>query len=212
MKRIFTFLVELVATTALMAQSHGAMNFVGTSTFWVDGMESTTTTNVENDKVVLTLVGDGKKQAEIVIPDMEYNLGGNIMELKSFTANSGVEYTMTGSFVTGDMAFEWAEGDFSTTTIGADSKTKNISGKISAKYNHSAKKLEVSATFSYGSMPWPIHYGIVGDYQKLETSAVEGITEVAPTDADASAYNLAGQRLGADAKGLVIIGGKKVIR
>ena len=212
MKRIFTFLVALVATTALMAQSHGAMNFVGTSTFYVVGMESTTTTNVENDKVVLTLVGDGTKQAEIVIPDMEYNLGGNIMELKSFTANSGVEYTMTGSFKTGDMAFDWAEGDFTTTTTGADGQTKNISGKISAKYNHSAKQLEVSATFTYGAMPWPIHYEIVGDYQKLEPSAVVGITEVAPTDADASAYNLAGQRLGADAKGLVIIGGKKVIR
>ena len=212
MKKIFTFLCALVLAEGAVAQNHGAMNFVGTSTFYVINMQESTTTHQENDCVTLTLTGEGNKQAEIVIPDMEYDMNGNIMTLKSFTANSGVEYTMTGSFKTGDMAFDWAEGDFTTTTTGADGQTKNISGKISAKYNHSAKQLEVSATFTYGAMPWPIHYEIVGDYQKLEPSAVEGITEVAPTDADASAYNLAGQRLGADAKGLVIIGGKKIIR
>ena len=212
MKKIITLIVVLVATFTAMAQNHGAMNFVGTSTFYVVGMQESTTTQVENDKVVLTLVGDGNKQAEIVIPDMGYNHQGSEMLLKSFTANSGVEYTMTGSPMTGNMAFDWAEGDFATTTTGVDGYEKAVAGKISAKYNHSAKQLEVSATFTYGAMPWPIHYEIVGDYQKLEPSAVVGITEVAPTDADASAYNLAGQRLGADAKGLVIIGGKKVIR
>ena len=212
MKKIFTFLCALVLAGGAVAQNHGAMNFVGTSTFYVINMQESTTTHQENDCVTLTLTGEGNKQAEIVIPDMQYDMNGNIMTLKSFTANSGVEYTMTGSFQTGDMAFEWAEGGFSTTTTGADGNEKTVTGTISAKYGHSTKKLEVTVDFNYGSLPWPIHYEIVGDYQKLEPSAVEGITEVAPTDADASAYNLAGQRLGADAKGLVIIGGKKVIR
>jgi hypothetical protein len=116
--------------------------------------------------VVLTLTGEGSKLADIKIPDMNYNMQGNIMELKSFTANSGVEYTLTGSFATGDMAFEWAEGDFTATTTGADGYVKNISGKISAKYAHSAKKLEVSTTFNYGAMPFPIHYEIVANYVK----------------------------------------------
>jgi hypothetical protein len=209
MKKIITLIVVLVATFTAMAQNHGAMNFVGTSTFYVVGMQESTTTQVENDKVVLTLVGDGNKQAEIIIPDMGYNYQGSEMLLKSFTANSGVEYTMTGSPMTGNMAFDWAEGDFATTTTGVDGYEKAVAGKISAKYNHSAKQLEVSATFTYGAMPWPIHYEIVGDYMK--PSAVEGITEVATANVDAS-VNIAGQRVSADAKGLVIIGGKKVIR
>ncbi len=210
MKKIFTLIVALVATLSVMAQNHGAMNFAGTSTFYVVGMESTTTTNTENDKVVLTLVGEGSKQAEIVIPDMEYNMNGNIMTVKSFTANSGVEYTMTGSFQTGDMAFEWEEGEFSTTTTGVDGNTKAVTGKIKAKYAHNAKKLEVSTTFTYGAMPFSIHYEINGDY--LKASAVAGIAEAVSANGDSPVTNIAGQRLGANAKGLVIIGGKKVIR
>ena len=163
MKKIFTLIVILGITVSAMAQQHGAMNFVGTSTFYVVGMQETTT-QVENDRVVLTLTGEGSKQAEIVIPDMNYNMQGNIMELKSFTANSGVEYTMTGSFKTGDMAFDWAEGDFTTTTTGADGQTKTVTGKISANYGHSSKKLKVTAEFKYGGMPFPIHYEIEGDY------------------------------------------------
>jgi hypothetical protein len=164
MKKIFTLIVALVATLSAMAQNHGAMNFVGTSTFYVVGMQEATTTQVENDRVVLTLTGEGSKLADIKIPDMNYNMQGNIMELKSFTANSGVEYTMTGSFKTGDMAFDWAEGDFTTTTTGADGQTKTVAGKISANYGHNSKKLKVTAEFKYGAMPWPIHYEIEGDY------------------------------------------------
>ena len=163
MKKIFTLIVILGITVSAMAQQHGAMNFVGTSTFYVVGMQETTT-QVENDRVVLTLTGEGSKLADIKIPDMNYNMQGNIMELKSFTANSGVEYTMTGSFKTGDMAFDWAEGDFTTTTTGADGQTKTVTGKISANYGHSSKKLKVTAEFKYGAMPWPIHYEIEGDY------------------------------------------------
>ncbi|MBQ9237244.1 MAG: hypothetical protein IJ183_04950 [Prevotella sp.] len=210
MKKFFTLIVVLVAAMSAMAQNHGAMAFVGTSTYYVVGMESSTMTNTENDKVVLTLTGDGSKQASIVIPDMEYDLSGNLMSLRSFTANSGVEYVMTGSYMTGDMAFEWAEGDFSTTTIGADGNVKNVAGKISAKYAHNAKKFEMSAEFTYGAMPFPIHYEIVGDYVK--ESAVEGIAENATVYVNAPVTNLAGQRVGRDAKGLLIVNGKKVIR
>jgi len=44
MKKIFTLIVALVATLSAMAQNHGAMNFVGTSTFYVVDMQETTTT------------------------------------------------------------------------------------------------------------------------------------------------------------------------
>ena len=209
MKKIFTLIVILGITVGAMAQNHGAMNFVGTSTFYVVGMQETTT-QVENDRVVLTLTGEGSKLADIKIPDMNYNMQGNIMELKSFTANSGVEYTMTGSFKTGDMAFDWAEGDFTTTTTGADSQTKTVTGKISANYGHSSKKLKVTAEFKYGAMPWPIHYEIEGDY--VSPTGIGGITEQVAAESADAAYNLAGQPVGAGAKGIVIIGGKKYLR
>ncbi len=210
MKKIFTLIVILGITVSAMAQNHGAMNFVGTSTFYVVGMQETTTTQVENDRVVLTLTGEGSKLADIKIPDMNYNMQGNIMELKSFTANSGVEYTMTGSYKTGDMAFDWAEGDFTTTTTGADGQTKTVAGKISANYGHSSKKLKVTAEFKYGAMPWPIHYEIEGDYDK--EAGVEGVSENVSEKKSDVAFNLAGQRVGAGAKGIVIIGGKKYLR
>ena len=209
MKKIFTLIVILGITVSAMAQNHGAMNFVGTSTFYVVGMQETTTTQVENDRVVLTLTGEGSKLADIKIPDMNYNMQGNIMELKSFTANSGVEYTMTGSYMTGNMAFDWAEGDFTTTTTGADGQTKTVTGKISANYGHSSKKLKVTAEFKYGAMPWPIHYEIEGDYYK--EAGIESVHSSQFT-VHSDAYNLVGQRVGKDAKGLVVINGKKVIR
>ena len=209
MKKIFTLIVILGITVSAMAQQHGAMNFVGTSTFYVVGMQETTT-QVENDRVVLTLTGEGSKLADIKIPDMNYNMQGNIMELKSFTANSGVEYTMTGSFKTGDMAFDWAEGDFTTTTTGADGQTKTVAGKISANYGHNSKKLKVTAEFKYGGMPFPIHYEIEGDYQK--ETGIEGVSENVSEKKSDAAFNLAGQCVGAGAKGIVIIGGKKYLR
>ncbi|MBO5586668.1 MAG: hypothetical protein J5914_03140 [Prevotella sp.] len=210
MKKIFTLIVILGITVSAMAQQHGAMNFVGTSTFYVVGMQEATTTQVENDKVVLTLTGEGSKLADIKIPDMNYNMQGTIMELKSFTANSGVEYTMTGSFKTGDMAFDWAEGDFTTTTTGADGQTKTVAGKISANYGHNSKKLKVTAEFKYGGMPFPIHYEIEGDYQK--ETGIEGVSENVSEKKSDAAFNLAGQCVGAGAKGIVIIGGKKYLR
>lgn len=213
MKKIYTLIVALVATVSAMAQGHGAMNFVGTSTFYVAGMQESTTTQVENDKVILTLTGTGNKQAEIVFPDMGYNHQGSEMSLKSFTANSGVDYVMTGSFMTGDMAFDWAEGEFSTTTTGADGFEKAVSGKLSAKYAHSAQKFEVTAEFTYGAMPFPIHYEFVGNYQKV--TGVENVNANVNDNHNPDvnqAYNLMGQRVGDNAKGVVIIGGKKVIK
>ena len=215
MKKIYTLIVALVATVSAMAQGHGAMNFVGTSTFYVVGMQESTTTQVENDKVILTLTGTGSKQAEIVFPDMGYNHQGSEMSLKSFTANSGVDYVMTGSFMTGDMAFDWAEGEFSTTTTGADGFEKAVSGKLSAKYAHSAQKFEVTTEFTYGAMPFPIHYEFVGNYQKVtgveNVNANVNVNDNHNPDVN-QAYNLMGQRVGDNAKGVVIIGGKKVIK
>ena len=40
MKKIFTLIIALVATLSAMAQGHGAMNFVGTSTFYVVQMQT----------------------------------------------------------------------------------------------------------------------------------------------------------------------------
>ena len=153
-------------TTNPEQPKHGDMMFQGTSVFNVETTGYADATQ-EGDKVYLTLSGAAKKQAEIVIPDLTYTMsgGGRSMTIKSFTANSGKEYTMTGSFQTGDMAFEWAEGGFSTTTIGADGNEKTVTGTISAKYDHKAKKLVVSITnFRYGNMPMTMRYDFEGEF------------------------------------------------
>lgn len=149
------------------SRNHGAMSFVGTSKFYVVGMQDDTSVSISGDQVELTLVGVGNKQAEIIFPDMEYNHNGTDMVVKSFTANTGVDYTMTGSYPTGDMAFDWEEGEFTATTTGVDGNPKTITGKLSARYVHSTKKFDVVAEFKYGSMPMAIHYELLdADYQK----------------------------------------------
>ena len=149
------------------SRDHGDMTFVGTSKFYVVGMEGETSTTTYGDKVELTLVGEGKKQAEIIFPEMTYVYNGREMVVSSFKANTGVEYTMTGTPAEGNMEFDWEEGEFTATTTGADGNPKTIIGRLSAKYSHSAKKFDVVAEFKYGAMPMGIHYEMLeADYQK----------------------------------------------
>ena len=149
-------------TTNPEQPKHGDMMFQGTSVFNVEttGYDDATQ---EGDKVYLTLSGAAKKQAEIVIPDLTYTMsgGGHAMTIKSFTANSGKEYTQVGTYP--NLYFEWEAGDFTTTTTGTDGNEKIVSGKISAKYYHIAKKLVVSITnFRYGNMPMTMRYDFEG--------------------------------------------------
>lgn len=81
---------------------------------------------------------------------------------------------------------------------------------IFVKYDGSNVESIVN-TFQMGAMP----FGIVSTFQ-VEATAIDGVTaddlSRAPRAYDGKAYNLAGQRVGDRAKGVVIVNGKKYLR
>lgn len=86
------------------------------------------------------------------------------MTIKSFTV-SGLTYTMTGNYQTGDMAFEWNASGLTTTTIGTDGLEKSITvSALKAKYTHTTGELSLELTFNYGTMPYALTYEIDGFY------------------------------------------------
>lgn len=159
MKKIFTLIIACIATVSAMAQMHGAMNFIGNSEFYLPAMKEQTLTKTVKDAVQVTMNANDQS---ITIPDMVYTQMG--MTIKSFTI-SGLTYTMTGSYPTGDMAFEWNADNFTTTTTGTDGKEKTITGSaLKAKYTHATGELTLEITFTYGTMKMPLTYSIDGFY------------------------------------------------
>lgn len=159
MKKIFTLIIACIATVSAMAQMHGAMNFIGNSEFYLPAMKEQTLTKTVKDAVQVTMNANDQS---ITIPDMVYTQMG--MTIKSFTI-SGLTYTMTGSYPTGDMAFEWNADNFTTTTTGTDGKEKTITGSaLKAKYTHATGELTLEITFKYGTMPMALTYNIDGFY------------------------------------------------
>ncbi len=159
MKKIFTFIVACLASISAMAQMHGEMNFVGNSEFYLPDMKDMTMTKTVKDTVKVNMGDDSQS---ITVPDMTYP--AYKMTIKSFTV-SGLTYTMTGSYQTGDMAFEWSADQFSTTTIGTDGLEKAVTGSaLKAKYVHSTGEFTLEFTFNYGTMPYALSYSIDGFY------------------------------------------------
>lgn len=159
MKKIFTLIVACIAAVSAMAQMHGAMNFIGNSEFYLPTMKEQTLTKTVKDAVQVTMNANDQS---ITVPDMTYAQMG--MTIKSFTI-SGLTYTMTGSYPTGDMAFEWNADNFTTTTTGTDGKEKTITGSaLKAKYTHTTGELTLEITFTYGTMPMALTYSIDGFY------------------------------------------------
>ncbi len=160
MKKILTlFAVFAASVVSAMAQMHGAMNFIGNSEFYLPDMKDNTLTQTVKDTVSVTM---GDNSQSITVPDMTY--AAYNMTIKSFTV-SDLSYTMTGSYATGDMAFEWNADKFTTTTTGADGSEKTITGSnLKAKYTHSTGEFTFEVTFQYGKMPNSLTYSIDGFY------------------------------------------------
>lgn len=159
MKKIFTLIVACIAAVSAMAQMHGAMNFIGNSEFYLPTMKEQTLTKTVKDDVQVTMNSDYQS---ITVPDMTYAAMG--MTIKSFTI-TGLSYTMTGSYPTGDMAFEWSTDYFATKTVGTDGNEKTITGSaLKAKYTHATGEFTLEITFKYGAMPMALTYNIDGFY------------------------------------------------
>lgn len=159
MKRFFTLIAVCVAALSAMAQMHGDMKFIGNAQFYLPAMQAQTLTNIKKDTVKVTM---GTDTQSITFPDMTY--AAMNMTIKSFTVPN-LTYTMTGSYMTGDMAFTWSSDGFTVTTVGSDGQEKTVRGTaLSAKYTHVTGSLEVAVTFTYGTMPMSLAYSLDGYY------------------------------------------------
>ncbi len=154
MKKHLLLIIALVASVAAIAQNHGSMNFIGNSTF--------TASTASQDNVKDTVIVSDDNSA-ITLPEMHYNAMSMTLPSIKFV---NLQYTMTGSYTTNDMAFTW-EKEYADTTITLTDGTtqkqlKDV--KLKVTYTHNTGELKVDATFQYGSMTFPIHYEQTGYY------------------------------------------------
>ena len=155
MKKTLLTLFAAVASTCAMAQMHNApMNFIGNSTF------SASTVSQDNVKDTV-IVADNN--TSVTLPVMNYKAMGMTLPSIKFV---DLTYEMSGSYMTGDLAFVWSKEYEDTLITLADGETQkhltNVSLKV--KYTHAIGRLEVDATFNYGSMPFAINYKQTGYY------------------------------------------------
>lgn len=160
MKKISTLIVALVATLSAMAQMHGGtLKFIGNGEFYLPAMQETTLTQTVKDAVTVNM---GSETQSFDVPSLYY--AAMNMTIYSFNI-PGLAFTMTGSYATGDMKFEWHGNDITTTSTAPDGSTKSVTiTAFSAAYDHAKGKLNMSLDFSYGSMPFPLHYAIEAYY------------------------------------------------
>ncbi len=154
MKKIFTL---LFAASAAMSATAEEANFVGTSTFFVPGMESQTTTTTPKDTVVFDLSGFNAQTcyAKAKLPSLYYAAAN--MTLPSFVIDN-----ISCSMDTDAKTITCTDQKFTTEATGADGQTKAVTGTITVSYDTIKGGMQLSATFSYGSMPVSVTYKMDG--------------------------------------------------
>lgn len=165
MKKIFTLLFAFGAflTTTMAQGQHGIMKFAGKSVISVANVS----VPVESDTVKYQ--ASGQTAADITIPSMTYQMGGNTMIIPSFVIH-GATFAM-------DMATMTAVFDNQTfsETVVVGGEEKSITGlSLVAAYKHdSFNSFTLSITFTYGAMPMPLTYTINAYYIKTYTDKME---------------------------------------
>ncbi|MBR3478164.1 MAG: hypothetical protein IKH43_03600 [Bacteroidaceae bacterium] len=205
---LLTILMIVISVPAMLAQPHGAMKFVGPSTFGVAAMDAWQ--DNEND-TILFLMNSGS-DADITIPAMFYKAMN--LTIPSFTIH-GAQFSM--DFTTRNAIF--AEQTFEE-TITVEGEEKQIKGtSFSAFYNHAEKVFELQLVVSYGKMPFPVTYSVKATYVSPETG-IASLTS--PLNGGSQGYNLSGMHMntntlplregqGVGLRGIYIINGKKML-
>ena len=154
MKKIFTL---LFAASAAMSATAEESNFVGTSTFFVPGMEDQTTTTTLKDTVAFDLFGFNAATyyVKAKLPSLYY--AASNMTLPSFVIDSvSCTLDMTAKTIT------CTDQKFTTKATGTDGQAKDVAGTITVSYDANKGGMQLSATFSYGSMPVSVTYKMDG--------------------------------------------------
>lgn len=155
MKKIFTLLFAAFTAVSMSAQQHTPMSFVGASNAKVSTMD------VNNESDTIQFKMNGMTSGDITLPEMK-----GMAAIPSFTIK-GATFTMGANHVV-----EFPSQEFSA-TVSVDGKEKAIKGSsLSATYNMANNSFDLSATFTYGSMPFPITYTVKGYYVKPVTDAI----------------------------------------
>lgn len=164
MKKILLSMLMVASATSIMAQNHGAMQFAGNANFYVSIMGNPTgNTEVESDTVVFAM--NNASSGKITLPKMIYSAS---MTIPSFTIDSvgfSFDYsTMTTTFT--DQTF--------STTAEVDGEEKQITGSsITGTFQHTNNVLDITVTFTYGVIPFPLTYHITGYYVKSYTDNLD---------------------------------------
>ena len=155
MKKIFTLLFAAFTASSMSAQQHTPMSFVGASNAKVSTMD------VNNESDTIQFKMNGMTSGDITLPEMK-----GMAAIPSFTIK-GATSTMGANHVV-----EFPSQEFSA-TVSVDGKEKAIKGSsLSATYNMADNSFDLCATFTYGSMPFPITYTVKGYYVKPVTDAI----------------------------------------
>lgn len=155
MKKIFTLLFAAFTVASMSAQQYTPMSFVGASNAKVSTMD------VNNESDTIQFKMNDLTSGDITLPEMK-----GMAAIPSFTIK-GATFTMGANHVV-----EFPSQEFSA-TVSVDGKEKAIKGSsLSATYNMADNSFDLSATFTYGSMPFPITYTVKGYYVKPVTDAI----------------------------------------
>ena len=196
---LLTILMIVISVPAMLAQPHGAMKFVGPSTFGVAAMDAWQ----DNEKDTILFLMNSGSDADITIPAMFYKAMN--LTIPSFTIHSA-QFSM--DFTTRNAFF--AEQTIEETIV-VEGEEKQIKGSFSAIYNHSAKLFELQLIISYGRMPFPVTYSIKAEYLSPETGIAEIVGPYSREKGE-NRYELSGLRTNSVPSGRIVIqGGKKML-
>ena len=127
----------------MSAQQHTPMSFVGASNAKVSTMD------VNNESDTIQFKMNDLTSGDITLPEMK-----GMAAIPSFTIK-GATFTMGANHVV-----EFPSQEFSA-TVSVDGNEKAIKGSsLSATYNMADNSFDLSATFTYGSMPFPVTYTV----------------------------------------------------
>lgn len=174
MKRILTLVCAVLTATGMMAQMHGAMNFVGASKMTV------MTTNIDSESDTIQFVMNGMTSGDITLPEMK-----GMATIPSFTIKNA-QFSMGENHVV-----TFADQQFSATVV-ADGAEKQITGtSLTGEYNTADNSLTLTAVFKYGNMPFAMTYSVKSYYVKTVQNPISvTVGGVYTYTNDNVAYNL----------------------
>lgn len=175
MKKLFTLVFATLMAGNMMAQMHGALNFVGASTANVQ------TQNVESASDTVRFEMVSAAAGNITLPKI---VNDNFV-ISSFTIEN-VAFAMGANHV-----ITIADQTFATkVTVGGEEK--DITGSsFTGTYNMADNSLTLKAVFKYGAMPFNMSYDIKAYYIKPVASAINvNVGGAFNYDNESVAYNV----------------------